>query len=255
MRLTNLDLSGRTIAGVPFSYVGECTGTDIKWVGDWRFVSYYKNDFLRPDWSGAQTRHSYSRFNTFTDITASPDVELLDHELIAALLEKGVSSLPRTHRPKAQRLIDALAVDRAQGLYLVSWGNLIPGYVDSFSSRTLAASTFRTLVGGREHLVKHLLNTADSDPAIPSWQEGEPLTVERGVKVSEWGIAAGSRKGRYLRHWSQLPSTNHDRFALAAILEAEILAATGLEITLYVQSILPWRCSVMGGRGDRGRLA
>ena len=72
--IVNKDLSGQTIAGQPFSYIGSCTGTDVKFTGDWRFCSMYNNNFLRPDWSRAQTKYSYSRFNTFTGALFSPDI-------------------------------------------------------------------------------------------------------------------------------------------------------------------------------------
>lgn len=243
--LTDQDLSGKTIEGLPFSYIGRCTGTDIKFVGDWQHVSHYTNDFLRPDWSGAQTRYSYSRFNTFTDIKASPDVELLDHEMILALLDAGKKQVTGKAQRAAVTVVSALDNDRQKQDYLISWANLSPDYMKKMGRD--AESTFRATVGGREHLVNHLLKMASADPNDVAWEEGEePYIGHWGVEANNWGVKAISKDGKtYLKHRSELPipTNNHDRVEMAELIEAEIEKAVGFPATLYIPSILPWRAT------------
>jgi hypothetical protein len=141
--LTDQDLSG-TIEGQPFSYIGRCTGSP-KFVGDWTHVSLYGNNFVRPDWSEAKTRWSYSRFNTFTDGVYSQDIELLDHEMINGLLAGRVTSINRKHRKTAQVVVNALSADKVAADYMVSWSNLTPDYMASFKSVGEAESVFRRI--------------------------------------------------------------------------------------------------------------
>ena len=126
--IVNKDLSGQTIAGQPFSYIGNCTGTDVKFTGDWRFVSHYRNNFVRPDWSGAQTRYSYSRFNTFTGAVVSPDVELLDHEMMLAMFQARAVALTGKTKTAVTGVVSGLATDKQQGQFPPLVGNPAPPF-------------------------------------------------------------------------------------------------------------------------------
>lgn len=239
--LQNQDLSGQTIEGEPFSYIGECTGTDIKFTGDWTHVSHYSNDFLRPDWSQAKTRWSYSRFNTFIDFKGSPDLELLDHEMMLALL--------RSNRSKAADVvIDGLETD--QPLYVTSWGNLAPLFRQGFSSDADAIASWSTLMGGRKHLIAQMKMMMTADRTKPAFDVAAPPTEmpDGGVVSGDWGIAAKNHAKEFRVHWRQLPKLTrpHDRVEMAERLEALIEQKTDQRVTLYVQSILPWRCRVGG---------
>ncbi len=251
--LTDQDLTGQTIEGRPFSYIGRCRGTDITFTGDWTHVSHFGNDFLRPDWSKAKTRWSYSRFNAFRQAVLSPDAELLDHEMMLALFAEvpvlGVAGV------EAAKVATALDDDRKRADYLVSWGNLAPSYVAAM--KTDSETAFRQTVGGREHLVKHMLKQANADPKNIVWDGFKKPSVSEGVDTTGWGVIARARDGReYRKHWSEFPvlKNPHDRVELAELLEAEIEAAVGFPVTLYIQSILPFRAYSTWGRRPRDKL-
>ncbi len=258
MRLvvTDQDLSGQVIRGRPFSYIGRCWGTDITFTGDWTHVSHFANIFIRPDWSKAKTRYSYSRFNTFTDIIASPDAELLDHEMMLALIGAGAQNVAAKHRLAANNVVTALAGDKAGAYFLVSWSNLTPDYMSAFKTPEEAETVFRQIVGGREHLVRHLLkhnNPADKSRLV--WDEDDPPYVGHwGVEVNNWGVKAVSKDGKvYLKRYHELPvpANNHDRVEMAELIEAEVEKAVGFPATLNIQSILPWRASATYGKLPR----
>lgn len=239
--LTDQDLSGKTIEGQPFSYIGSCTGTDIKFTGDWTHVSHFGNTFLRPDWSKARTRWSYSRFNTFTDAKPSLDVELLDHDMMVAVLEEGLLGVTGKVRTGLQKVIDGL-----KGKYLASWSNLSPLFLVAVGGKLdVAIAAVQKIMGGRQHLIEHFQRMANADPNDVLWTGRRELHVElEGVDAGEWGVLARSRDGReYRRQWSELPQPKnpHDRVEMAELIEAEIKVATGFAVTLYIQSILPWR--------------
>ena len=255
--LQGQDLSGQTIKGEPFSYIGNCTGTDIKFVGDWKHVSHYHNDFLRPDWSGAETRWSYSRLNTFTDAIVSPDAGLLDHEMMLAMFEEVLPRLKKADAAAVQGVIDGLKADIQSQVFIVSWSNLSPNYANTFSTARKAEDAFRKACGGREHLVHHFTGMAHEDPDKPAWDGSKPPNIPSGgVCANDWGIVArNSRNGDELKiHWSELPKLDrpHDRVEMAERLEALIEKETAQRVTLYVQSILPWwGCRVLGWWQER----
>ncbi|GAG18848.1 unnamed protein product, partial [marine sediment metagenome] len=166
--LTGRDLTGQTIEGQPFSYVGRCWGTDIKFTGDWTHVSHFADIFTRPDWSGAKTRYSYSRFNAFRQAILSPDAELLDHEMMLALFAEAPTL--GTAGVEAAKVATALDDDRKRADYLISWNNLSPDYMTAMKDD--AESAFRRTVGGREHLVRHLFKSSSpADQDRPMWEE------------------------------------------------------------------------------------
>ena len=254
------NLTGQTIKGKPFSYVGECVGSDIKWIGDWMHVSLYGNTFLRPDWSGAQTRWSYSRENIFTDIIASPDAEIQDHEMMAALMTKGLSVLTGKNRTAAQTVIDALKNDIAQRSYSLGWANYVPRLMAALKMDISNTKTiWGQLIGERKHLIDHLEQMANENPLTVCWSDAEPLSPpEGGILSSPWGIAARNPDGReYVRRWSELPvpKNPHDRLEMAELTEAEVEAAVGFPVTLYIQQILRWRCRAVAGKVAREDLA
>lgn len=253
--LTDQDLTKQTIEGQPFSYIGRCTGTDIKFVGDWTHVSHFANDFLRPDWSKAKTRYSYSRFNTFTDIIASPDAELLDHEMIRALLDVGRAYVVGPARGEIDRMVVVLDEDRNKEDFLVSWNNEIPPFVAAMKDEDAAAVAFRAVVGGREHLVRHMLKMASANPKDVAWEaDEEPYIGHWGVAANNWGVKAVSRDGKkYLKRFHELPipKNNHDRVAMAELVEAEVEKAVGFPATLNIVSILPWRATATYGKKPR----
>ncbi len=251
--LTDQDLSNQTIEGKPFSYIGRCTGTDIKFVGDWTHVSHFANIFIRPDWSGAKTRWSYSRFNAFRQAVLSSDAELLDHEMMLALFAE--VPVIGDAGGEAAKVATVLDDDRKRADYLVSWKNLAPGYVAAMKKDSEVA--FRQAVGGREHLVRHMLKQANANPTDVTWREGiEPHIDVEGVDANSWGVSVKNRGRTYHKHWMELPvpKNPHDRCELAELIEAEALAATGAEITLYIQSILPWRVYGTWGKQRRDWL-
>jgi hypothetical protein len=251
--LIDRDLTGQTLRGEPFSYIGRCTGTDVKFTGDWTHVSHFANIFVRPDWSGAKTRWSYSRFNAFQQAVLSPDAELLDHEMMLALFAE-VPVLGDAGK-EAEKVATALDDDRSRADYLVSWGNLAPGYVEAM--KTNSEVEFRDAVGGREHLVRHMLKKANANPNDIPWDGSQKPTTVAGVSTTGWGIVARNPDGReYIRHTSEFPTPKnpHDRVELAELIEAEIEAAVGYPATLYIQSILPFRAYSTRGKRPRDWL-
>ncbi|KKK92060.1 hypothetical protein LCGC14_2706730, partial [marine sediment metagenome] len=200
------------------------------------------NIFIRPDWSKAKTRWSYSRFNTFTDALVSPDAELLDHEMMLAMFEG--ARLTGTKQQALDTIIEGLRLDKERELFIVSWGNLAPPHAAHFSEG--AEEAFSEACGGREHLVSHFRKMMHDDPSLPAWDGSvPPMMPSGGVVSSDWGIVArNSRNGVEFRlNWSELPElTNpHDRVEMAERLEALIEEATEQRVTIFVQSILPWR--------------
>ena len=243
--LENQDLSGRTIKGQPFSYIGNCKGTDPKFVGDWTHVSHYANDFLRPDWSGAKARWSYSRFNTFTDAIVPPDAGLLDHEMMLAMFEEVLPRLTKVEARAVQGVIGGLRATIRANVFVTSWINLTPVYAGLFRTLREAEDAFRVACGGREHLVHHFTQMALDDPSKPAWDGSKPPAMPSGGVVSnDWGIVARNSKDG--REWKlrgdALPVLQRpqDRVEMAEKLEVLIEEATDQKVTLYVQSILPW---------------
>ncbi len=257
--LQNQDLTGQTLQGQPFSYIGNCTGADVVFIGDWTHVSLFSNDFLRPDWSQAQTRWSYSRFNTFTDIEGSPDLELLDHEMMLALFKTNLSLIPARDRATAHLLIANIEADRARQDYIISWANVAPIFAENVDLAR-AEAVWSTWVGNRAHLVRQYVTMHKADKTKASFDVAAPPTdmPSGGVATGDWGIAArNSRDKREFRlRWTQLPTLTrpHDRVEMAERVEALIEQATDQKVTLYVQSILPWRCRIGGREQARGDL-
>jgi len=260
---TNKDLSGRTIKGQPFSYIGRCTGTDIKFVGDWTNLSYFQNNFVRPDFSRAQTRWSYGRFNTFVDPQTSRDIEMSDPDTLKAAIDESMSRLTAEGRwATALAYEEATAADRLvvpdiqEGSYTVSWANGIPLLLRNLGGDVeKLMEVLKAIADGRPHVVDHCFKQHDADPSQAVWDDSEePTRNIEGITVTDWGVLACNREGKeYRKRWSALPSpTNpHDRVEVAELIEAEILATIGLRVTFWIRNILPWRayaCTGIHGR-------
>lgn len=257
LALTNQDLSGQTIKGLPFSYIGNCRGSDIKWIGDWTHVSHYHNDFLRPDWSGAKTRYSYSRFDKFIDAVTSEDMNTDDHDMLLAAIRESLPKLEGVGKwamAKAGRLLHD---DIEQGLYLISWAIVAPIFLEVFEGDFRAAiETVKTGFGDKGQLIKRWSGSSAGASLDPCWAESPPpdLSAE-GVATNAWGIVAQdfSGKRKYRKHWSELPvPTNpHDRLEMAELIEAEVEKAIGHPVTLYIVSIHSWSAYAAWGRVPR----
>lgn len=255
--LTDQDLSGKTIKGQPFSYIGNCRGTDIKFVGDWTHVSHFHNDFLRPDWSGAKTRWSYSRFNIFTDAKTSQDMEANDHDMLLAAIEESLPKLTSVGQTAMAKAGDLLRADIAAGKYLISWANVAPVFMQEFKGDyQKALETAVAAAAGRPQLLTSVSRMAGHDPSGVMWNEGEaPHLNTEGIRNSPWGIVAQdfSGKRKYRKPWSELPvPTNpHDRLEMAELIDAEVEKAIGQPVTVYIYNILPWRAYAGWGRQPR----
>ena len=266
--ITDQDLSKQTIEGQPFSYIGRCRGTDIKMVGDWTHVSHFGNDFLRPDWSKAKTRWSYSRFNKFTDAKTSFDMNPNDHDMLLAAIEESMAKLTGVSEDAmalAGRMLreniakgspaDTLEECIAKGAYLISHGNVAPHFVGAFGGDMVTAmEAVNIYAAGREQLISRVMRGSQLEPDRLFWEGTEEPNPVIGIAVSGWGVVARARDGReYRRHWSELPipHNNHDRVEMAELIEAEVEKATGLDVTLGIVDILPWRTRATRGHKPR----
>jgi len=249
--LTNQDLSGQTIEGQPFSYIGRCTGRRVRFVGDWTHVSHFANTFIRPDWSRAKTRHSYSRFNTFRHAITSPDIEYLDHDMMVAALEEGFGPTTGNVRWGLAQVIVGL-----RGKYMASWSNLSPPFLEAMGGDVAKAlASVRVFMGGRDHLIQQYAKLATADASVAMWHaDEEPHIFRWGVEANNWGVVAKSLDGRnYRKQWLELPvpKNPHDRAELEGLIEADVEKAVGFPVTIHVRSILPWRAMATYGTQPR----
>ncbi len=259
--LVGQDLSGQTIEGEPFSYLGRCTGTDIKFIGDWQFASLWANDFTHPDWSKARTHRMYSISNTLVDPVLPPDLDDSNIDLLITLFEQHNPALSQERQLASSEIIDEVHDQNITGTWgRKSWPNLAPQFAARFPTADAAIDAFRDAVGGNEYLVDRFLRTYQSDPKRPPWDDSEPTYIpDGGVATSDWGIAARNPHDRraYQKHWRDFPVLKHphDRWELADRLEAEIEKATDQRVTIYVLSVRPWRGIAGGKEQTREELA